>query len=197
MSNENLLQKIRTAFQDVTLGEAYTLPEEDYADTSYWYFDKTRTNLNLTEEEWTKQEINCLEIRGWFPEDRQEAIYGMITKTKMTNRYTNPLEIPSIYLNRYFTGFSYLKPKAYLFYTPSVMIYVLSESDALNSLAFSWWLSRLSWADSPELVVELLKYFDEKQINILIDFLHHILSIKPDNNEIKKSLNNIKLLQIK
>ncbi|OTG66800.1 hypothetical protein B9T28_05320 [Acinetobacter silvestris] len=201
MNTEILSRKIKLEFQNVTLGDAYTLPEEDYADTSYWYFDKRRTDLNLTEEEWAKQEIHLIDTSGWLPEERQEAIQAITEKRKMSNRFSNPLEIPFIYLDRYSTGFSYLKPKAYLFYTPAIIVYILSDSEGLNSASFSSWLFRLSWANSYELITVLLKYFSKIQVDILIDFLRYIASINSidinNKDRIKECLDNIKLLEFK
>lgn len=174
MNSEVLLNNIKREFKDITLDNAYTLPEEDYADTSYWYFDKVRTDLNLTEEEWIKQETNFINTSGWYPEDRQAALNAINGKSKMFNRYSNPLDIPFRYLDIYSTGFSFLKPKAYLFYTPSTMIYVLNDSYGINSASFLSWLNRLSCANNYELVSELLKYFTKQQISILVSFLLYI-----------------------
>lgn len=198
MNKETLLKKIKLEFQNVSLGDAYTLPEEDYADTSYWYFDKRRTNLNLTEEEWANQEIHLIDTNGWLPEDRQEAIQAIKEKRKMSNRFSNPLDIPFIYLDRYSTGFSYLKPKAYLFYTPAIMIYVLCDSEGFNSASFKAWLFRLSWANSYELITKLLKHFSKIQVDILIYFLRYVASINSidiNKERIKECLDNIKLLE--
>ncbi|MFI8143550.1 hypothetical protein [Acinetobacter sp. ABJ_C5_2] len=48
MNIDTLKNQIEFEFKNVTLGYAYTLPEEDYADTSYWYFDKQHSDSNLT-----------------------------------------------------------------------------------------------------------------------------------------------------
>jgi hypothetical protein len=38
MNIDTLKKKITLEYKNVTLRDAYTLPEEDYADTSYWFF---------------------------------------------------------------------------------------------------------------------------------------------------------------
>lgn len=195
METNSLLRQIKREFKNVTLGDAYTLLEEDYADTSYWYFDKRRTDLNLTEEEWIKQEIHFIDTSGWFPEDRQEAIQAIKEKRKMSNRYSDPLNIPSIYLDRYSTGFSFIEPQAYLFYTPAIMIHILIKPENLYSSSFQSWLFRLSWANSYESISQLLKYFSKTQVEILINFLTFILSMNTDNSRVKECLENIKLLE--
>ena len=48
MNIYTLKKKITLEYKNVTLRDAYTLPEEDYADTSYWYFDKQHPDSNLT-----------------------------------------------------------------------------------------------------------------------------------------------------
>ena len=197
MNTENLLQQIKLEFSNVSLGDNYTLPEEDYADTSRWHFDKTRVDLNLTEQEWADQEIHLINTSGWLPEERQEAINAIKEKRRMLNRYPNPIEIPSIYLDRYATGFGYLTPKAYLFYTPAIMIYILSDSKGCDSVSFTSWLNRLSWANNYELITDLLKYFDNAQVCILIDFLMSIsrkTDMNFDSTKIEICLNNMTLL---
>lgn len=48
MDIETLKKQIEQEYKGVTLGDNYTLAEEDYADTSYWYFDKQHSGSNLT-----------------------------------------------------------------------------------------------------------------------------------------------------
>ncbi len=38
MNIDTLKNQIEFEFKNVTLGDAYTLPEEDYVDTILWYF---------------------------------------------------------------------------------------------------------------------------------------------------------------
>ncbi|MFY0084830.1 hypothetical protein ABTP93_22390, partial [Acinetobacter baumannii] len=76
----------------------------------------------------------------WLAADQEEAIQAIKEKRKMANRFSNPLEIPSLYLNMHFTGFSYLTPQAYLFYSPAIMKHYLNEPDSLYSNSFRWWL---------------------------------------------------------
>ncbi|RZK47849.1 MAG: hypothetical protein EOO99_12120 [Pedobacter sp.] len=166
MNTESLLRQIEVEFKNVTLGDDYTLPEEDYADTSYWYFDKRRPDLNLTEEEWANQEIQFFETSGWLTEDHEEAIQAIKEKRKMFNKYSNPFDIPILYLNSYATGFSYLKPQGYLFYTPAIMNCVLNDPELnrdekypniLYSNSFHSWVFRLRRANNPESIASLLK----------------------------------------
>ncbi|CAI3111039.1 hypothetical protein MWMV17_MWMV17_00658 [Acinetobacter calcoaceticus] len=197
MNIENLKKRIELEFKNVTLGKAYTLPEEDYADTSYWYFDKNRTDLNLTEEEWIKHELHLLETGGWFREDFEEAVNAIKEKRKMYNRYSNPFEIPVSYLNNYHTGFGFLKPQGFLFYTPAIMNCVLKDTEVLSSNSFSSWLFRISTSDTFEEISKLLNFFTKAQIEVLKDFLLFILDISVEKKErINKSLNNIKLLEV-
>lgn len=204
MSLETLFNQIKLEFQDVTLGDAYTLPEEDYADTSYWYFDKPHTDLNLTEEEWINQEIQFFETSGWLSPDIEEAILAIKDKRKMRNRFNNPFEIPNLYLNQYAVGFSFLKPMAYFFYTPAIMNSVLTDPDfnyglrdpeVLNFNSFNSWLNRLSRSNTEDLITDLLKFFNAKQIELLIDFLHLALKLKSNSYLINDALNNIRLLK--
>lgn len=48
MNVDTLKKKIILEYENITLRDAYTLPEGDYADTSYWYFDKQHSDSNLT-----------------------------------------------------------------------------------------------------------------------------------------------------
>lgn len=194
MNNESLLQLVEQEYKDVTLGDNYTLAEEDYADTSYWYFDKPHPDSYITEQEWEKQEISFFETCGWLSADQEEAIQAIKEKRKMRNRFENPFNIPSFYLNMHFTGFSYLDPQAYLFYTPAIMINYLSDPDFLTN-SFTWWLSRLKRADSQEKIIDLLKYFSEKQIKVLEEFLVYVFELSAENNEVKKILGNLKLIR--
>lgn len=194
---EILLKQIDQDFADVTLGNNYTLPEEDYADTSYWYFDKRRPDLNLIEDEWIDQEIRFFETCSWLSADQEEAIKAIKEKRKMFNRFSNPLDIPVLYLNSYPTGFSYLKPQAYLFYTPAIMKYVLSDPDAFYSNSFSWWLYRLRDANSSESISELLKYFSEVQIEVLRNFLVYVSDSNVKNSEVDKAIDNLGLIEKK
>ncbi|WP_224964147.1 DUF6714 family protein [Acinetobacter guillouiae] len=205
MSLETLFNQIKLEFQDVTLGDAYTLPEEDYADTSYWHFDKPHTDLNLTEEEWINQEIHFIDTGSWLPEDRQEAINAIKEKRRMLNRYNDPFEIPCVYLERCATGFSFLVPQAYLFYTPAIMNCVLNDADFNNNVkdpnilfsnSFSSWSSRLKRANSYMLISELLAYFSKRQIELLIDFLTHISLIEGEYDEVANRINDVELANI-
>ncbi|WP_336932610.1 hypothetical protein [Acinetobacter bereziniae] len=204
MKNETLLNQIKLDFRNVTLGNAYTLPEEDYADTSYWYFDKKRTDLNISEDQWNNQEIQFFETSGWLSPDIDEAILAIKDKRKMRNRFNNPFEIPNLYLNQYAVGFSFLKPMAYLFYTPAIMNSVLTDPDfnyglrdpeVLNFNSFNSWLNRLSRSNTEDLITDLLKFFNAKQIELLIDFLHLALKLKSNSYLINEALNNIHLLK--
>ncbi|MDC4862252.1 DUF6714 family protein [Acinetobacter baumannii] len=198
MDIETLKKKIILEYKNVTLGDAYTLPEEDYADTSYWYFDKRRTDLNLTEEEWVKQELYLLETGNWFIEDFEEAVNAIKEKRKMNNRYSNPFEIPVSYLNNYHTGFSFLKPQGFLFYTPAIMSSVLKDTEVLSSPSFLSWFYRLRSSNTFEEISKLLNCFTKAQIEVLKDFLLFISTLSREMKEGKegvyKCLNNISLL---
>lgn len=194
MNKENLQQLIEQEFKHVSLGDNYSLAEENYADTSYWYFDKQHPDSNLTDEEWASQEIVFFETCGWLAADQEEAIQAIKEKRKMANRFSNPLEIPSLYLNMHFTGFSYLKPQAYLFYTPAILKHSLSDPDFLHTNSFIWWLARLRRADSQDKIAELLKCFGGKQIDVLEEFLLYVFEFRNENNDITSALRNLKLI---
>lgn len=196
MDIETLKKQIVLEYKNVTLGDAYTLPEEDYADTSYWYFDKRRTDLNLTEEEWIRQELHLLETGSWFREDFEEAVNAIKEKRKMNNRYVNPFEIPVSYLNNYHTGFSFLKPQGFLFYTSAIMNCVLKDTEVLSSNSFSSWLFRISESDTFEKISKLLNFFTKAQIEVLKDFFLFIADIFVEKKErVDKCLNNIRLFR--
>jgi len=195
MNIDTLKNQIEFEFKNVTLGDAYTLPEEDYADTSYWYFDKRRTNLNLTEEEWVKQELFLLETGNWFREDFKEAVNAIKEKRKMNNRYSNPFEIPVSYLDNYYTGFSFLEPQGFLFYTPAIMSSVLKDTEVLSSPCFSYWFYRLKRSNTFEEISKLLNCFTKAQIEVLKDFLLFISILSLEMKErVGECLNNISLL---
>ncbi|GAB3046099.1 hypothetical protein GCM10027155_09370 [Acinetobacter apis] len=178
MNKKDLLNHIRQEFKDVILGDSYTLVEEDYADTAYWHFDKEHIDSNLTSEEWNAKEINFLKTSNLFQEDIEEAIRSILEKRKMSNRFLNPLEIPPTYLDKYFTGFSYLKPEGYIFYTPSMMLYVLENSEeALRWNGFTWWLFRLNRNDSNR----VFKCLTKNQLNILTEFLKYLIGLNTIN----------------
>ncbi|MFI8143553.1 hypothetical protein [Acinetobacter sp. ABJ_C5_2] len=195
MKNENLLQLIEQEYKDVTLGDNYTLAEEDYADTSYWYFDKQHPDSNLTAEEWASQELGFFETCGWLAADQEEAIQAIKEKRKMANRFRNPLEIPSLYLNMHFTGFSYLAPQAYLFYTPAIMKHYLNEPDFFYNNSFTWWLHRLERANSPDLIKALLEYFDVQQVDVLEKFLLYVFKSSNEYKDINIALDNLRLIK--
>lgn len=195
MNIDTLKNQIEFEFKNVTLGNAYTLPEEDYADTSYWYFDKRRTDLNLTEEEWVKQELFLLETGNWFREDFKEAVNAIKEKRKMNNRYNNPFEIPVSYLDNYHTGFGFLEPQGFLFYTPAIMSSVLKDTEVLSSLSFFSWFYRLRSLNTFEEISKLLNCFTKAQIEVLKDFLLFISTLSLEMKEgVDECLNNISLL---
>ncbi|MGB8811208.1 MAG: DUF6714 family protein [Acinetobacter calcoaceticus] len=195
MNIDTLKNQIELEFKNVTLGDAYTLPEEDYADTSYWYFDKRRTDLNLTEEEWVKQELYLLETGNWFREDFNEAVNAIKEKRKMNNRYFNPFEIPVSYLDNYYTGFSFLEPQGFLFYTPAIMSSVLKDTEVLSSPGFLSWFYRLRSSNTFEEISKLLNCFTKAQIEVLKDFLLFISTLSLEMKErVGECLNNISLL---
>lgn len=193
MNKESLLTQIKKEFRDVVLGDSYTLVEEDYADTSHWYFDKDHTDSNLTSEEWNKQEIDFLKTSNLFQEDIEEAIRAIQEKRKMSNRFPNPLDISAEYLNVYREGFIFLKPQAYLFYTPSIMIHKLCNPDYIDGFSFNSWLNALIF--KTEDFNTLLNYFSKKQFSILIDFLKYLLNLDTvdefDKEKMQIALNQI------
>ena len=192
MNIDTLKKQIEQEYKDVTLGDNYTLAEEDYADTSYWYFDKQHPDSHLTAEEWASQELGFFETCGWLAADQEEAIQAIKEKRKMVNRFSNPLEIPSLYLNMYFTGFSYLAPQAYLFYTPAIMKHYLNEPDSLYSNSLTWWLHRLERANSPDLIKALLEYFDVQQVDVLEKFLLYVFKSSNEYKDINIALDNLR-----
>lgn len=123
----------------------------------------------------------------------------------MLNRYNDPFEIPCVYLERCATGFSFLVPQAYLFYTPAIMNCVLNDADFNNNVkdpnilfsnSFSSWSSRLKRANSYMLISELLAYFSKRQIELLIDFLTHISLIEGEYDEVANRINDVELANI-
>lgn len=193
---DTLLKKVKQSFKDVTLGEVYTLVEEDYADTSHWHFDEKIINSKLTEVEWIRQEIDNIKKSSFFLEDKTEAMRAIQEKRKMVNRYSNPLEIPTNYLNKYATGFSFLQPQAYLFYTPSIMIHALNNIDELHSNGSYSWLCKLSWSHTDK---AFLKCFSQSQIEDLIDFLRYVAHLCIGDNIksiVLSCLDKIKALHI-
>lgn len=195
MNIDTLKKQIEQEYKDVTLGDNYTLAEEDYADTSYWYFDKQHPDSNLTAEEWASQELGFFETCGWLAADQEEAIQAIKEKRKMANRFSNPLEIPSLYLNMHFTGFSYLAPQAYLFYTPAIMKHYLNEPDFFYNNSFTWWLNRLERANSPDLIKALLEYFDVQQVDVLEKFLLYVFKSSTENTDVNIALDNLRLIK--
>ncbi|WP_228270382.1 hypothetical protein [Acinetobacter colistiniresistens] len=111
---ENLLEQIEVKFKNITLGDNYTLAEEDYADTSYWYFDKKHPDSNLTEEEWVNQELIFFETCGWLSADQEEATQAIKEKRKMINRFSNILVV--LHYLSCFLFMSYIKRIKYHFY---------------------------------------------------------------------------------
>ncbi|MDO3665354.1 hypothetical protein [Acinetobacter higginsii] len=195
MDSNYLMKQVDFAFHNVELGNNYTLAEEDYADTSYWYFDKTHPDSNLTEEEWRDQESRFIETGGWLSADQTEALQAIEEKRKMINRFSNPLDIPILYLNCYSSGFSYLKPQAYLFYTPAIMKNFLEDQEVFYTNSFTSWLDRLTWANSLESILDLIRYFSKDQIEVLQDFLLYVLSSVVENDDVKIALDNLKLIR--
>lgn len=195
MNKEILLNQIKQEFKDLTLGDTYTLAEEDYADTSHWHFDEKHIDSNLTREEWDKQEIEeMIKHRWWLPEDIEEAIKAIKEKRKMSNRFPNPLEIPYLYLNKYRVGFIFLKPQAYLFYTPSIMIHKLCNPDYIDGFSFNSWLNVLVLKENDRFNT-FLNCFNNKQLDVLIDFLEYLLNLDTvdefDKEDIQIVLNKI------
>jgi len=197
MNKEILLTQIKQEFKDTTLGDAYTLAEEDYADTSHWHFDEKHIDSNLTREEWDKQEIEeMIKHRWWLPEEIEEAIKAIKEKRKMSNRFPNPLEIPYLYLNKYRVGFIFLKPQAYLFYTPSIMIHKLCNPDYIDGFSFNSWLNVLVLEKDD---LNILSYFSKKQFNVLINFLEYLIHLNTvdefDKENIQIALKKIQLFK--
>lgn len=163
MNKEDLLAQISQEFKNVTLGDAYTLAEEDYYDTSHWHFDEKHIDSNLTREEWDKREIEGMtEHRWWLLEEIEEAIEAIKGKRKMSNKFPNPLDVSVEYLNRYREGFIFLQPQAYLFYTPSIMIHKLCNPDYIDGFSFNSWLSTLIF--KTEDFNTLLNYFSKNNL---------------------------------
>lgn len=200
MNKEDLLTQISQEFKSVTLGDAYTLAEEDYYDTAHCHFDEACPLYFMSQEEWDNQEIEGMTKHSWWlPEEIEEAIKAIKEKRKILNRFPNPLDIPYEYLNAYGSSFGFLKPQAYLFYTPSLMIHQLCNSDYIdNGFSFTSWLGTLQFRDG-DLFHALLNCFNDKQLNVLIDFLKYLLQIGTIDEfyqeETKEALNKIQLFK--
>ncbi|MEB5476062.1 hypothetical protein [Acinetobacter pollinis] len=92
MDKEILLTQIRKEFKDITLGNDYTLVEEDYYDTSHCHFDESWISYPTSQEEWDKKEIDEMTKHSWWlPEEIEEAIKAIKEKRKILNRFPNPL----------------------------------------------------------------------------------------------------------
>ncbi|MBF7690782.1 hypothetical protein [Acinetobacter pollinis] len=178
MNKEDLLVQISQEFKNVTLGDAYTLVEEDYYDTAHCHFDEACPLYFMSQEEWDKEEIEGMTRHSWWlPEEIEEAIKAIKEKRKISNRFPNPLDIPYKYLEAYGMGFFFLKPQAYLFYTPSMMIHILCNSEGVyHGLGFGRWLGVLQFGKEDELN-SLLSHFSKKQFNLLINFLEHLINL--------------------
>lgn len=202
MNQQDILMQIKEAFKGVTLGNAYTLAEEDYYDTSHWHFDEKHINNNLTREEWDRQEIEGMSNHGWWlAEEIDEAIGCIQEKRKMNNTFLDPFCIPLIYLETYYWGMVFLQPQAFLFYTPSVMLNVLSSSNpnAFNLMVFTSWFYRLSGANDDDWSREKLKCFNTMQINTVIACLSYCMRLGNihhfDKEDIQQAINGLNFYQ--
>lgn len=164
----HLIKAIKDVFKGVTLGGTYTLAEEDYFDTAHCHFDEACPLYFMSQADWDKREIENISNHHWWLDDEiEDAIQCIQQHRKMRNRFPHPLHIPLEYMNVYHTGFTFLTGKAYLFYTPSLLIYVLNDVSNMNSNAFSHWLFRLVRFETSD----LLKYFNQHQSDLLLDCL--------------------------
>lgn len=199
MNKENLLAQIKQEFKNVTLGDAYTLLEEDYADTARWHFNEEHIDSNLTREEWDKNVISWIQQESeLFSEDIQEAITAIQEKRKMFNRFTDPLDIPAEYLNKYQFGYMFLEPQAFLFYTPSMMVHEVCNFNSVNPFSFNRWLAVLQLGTEDSLK-SLFSFFNKKQFTILIDFLKYLINLdtvnEVDKEDIKIVLKKVQSIQ--
>ncbi|ELA09174.1 hypothetical protein MOMA_02165 [Moraxella macacae 0408225] len=112
------------------------------------------------------------EISNWLEKDRVEALNSIRNNRKMLNPYKDWTEVPFEYLNIHYTGFSGLDAKGF-FYTPAVIYNVLERADErLNSAAVLWWFFRLNDEFLKYRSNDLLKFFNDFQLTLLIEFLN-------------------------
>lgn len=101
-------------------------------------------------------------------------------------------------MNNYYTGFSFLEPQGFLFYTPAIMSCVLKDTEVLSSPSFLSWFYRLRSSNTCEEISKLLNCFTKAQIEVLKDFLLFIstlsLEMKEGKEGVDKCLNNIYLV---
>lgn len=188
---DDLTLEIHQAFKDVTLGNAYTLAEQNYYDKHHWHFDEQPIS-NVKRATGNQQAIQWIQTNNWLQADQDEAIQAIQQQRKMLNRLPNPLAIPDEYIDCYYAGFTSLSSQAYLFYTPSLILHALKHS-AFNTPSFKTWLYCLSYLD----IKDLLKDFQKVQADILLDFLEYILNSTDtdiDHQEIETCIDRIKTL---
>lgn len=151
-----------------------TLAELDYADKycRKFGFPIYPYTFNTKTKEKDFQDFEN-EISNWLEKDRIEALKSVRKNRKMLNPYKNWTEISFEYLNIHYTGFSALDAKGFLFYTPAVIYNTLEiVNERLNSAAVLWWFFRLNDEFLKYRSNDLLKFFNDFQLTLLIEFLN-------------------------
>lgn len=135
---------------DLSDPRVYTLLEADFSDTNFFYRHFDQAPYDNEQPEWgcTMTQVSAgIEARWYSPlsvEDnlqvRQDALYALHHRQKMVNRYPDWRDIPFEYLEAGSSGFSFLAPEAYRFYTPAILNCFYEDPVKIRqSLAYFCW----------------------------------------------------------
>lgn len=92
-------------------------------------------------------------------------------KGKIERNYCYWHEVEFSYLNKHYTGISWLNNQGFYFYTPAIMYQVLQNlEDRLNCVCLCWWFFKLK-SDFVDNDKGLLNHFNQEQLFIISLFL--------------------------
>lgn len=194
--DQSFIQELHYSFDDIHIGNRFTLLEEDFADTSYLrryphqqpydsdnlgYFSKS----NL---------LNEIKNSDLLVGEKNDLILAVNEEQRVINHYRTWGVVPFEYLNKYAHGFYLITPEAYVFYTPALILNLVLNPEFFKGVAFDKWLSRL--------LMEVNEYnsltlFNNNQSRLIKKFLSNLLIDKSiidfiEVRDVKRALENIR-----
>ena len=160
-----LLDSIEVAFRGVSLGNAYTLLEEDFFDTHYRHFDKIDDQY-LSANNCTPRDLLLKWGFDWPISSQEIAIKAIENRCRAENQFKSWSEVTYNYFCTH-NAITFLSPDAFVYYLPAMMqIYLENYQSNLN----------MYYIDSFIFYIEtfhqkIISLLTNEQLNATIEFL--------------------------
>lgn len=181
-----LLESIDVVFQDVSLGTAYTLLEEDFFDTFYNHFDQIGESF-FSNMDTTPQDVLLKFGFQWPASSHEIAIKAMINRCRAENQFMSWQDVTHDYFYEH-DAISFLSPEAFVYYLPAMMkLYLQGQENMYYLQYFIFYIERA--------YKEIIALLNQEQVSFIIDFLQldcDRCHSSYERDELRRIIKNIK-----